>query len=1106
MLGRNGIRRLSASILALVVSLASATVASAQAGATITGRVTSEAGQPLYGANITIEALTTSVGTNEEGRYTITVPGARARGQQVVLRARAIGYVPVVKTITVSAGSQTHDFVLKQDVNRLSQVVVTGVTGATEVKKLPFTVAQVTAEDMPVPGSNPLAQLQGKVPGANIVSASGRPGSAPAVILRGPQSINASGRGQDPLYIIDGVISQGGIQDLNPQDIENVEVVKGAAASSLYGSRAGNGVIQITTRSGKNAGEGIRFRSQFEYGSSDIENEYRFPFTHFMLMDEGYSRYCVAASGNGDCATTVDLEAETFRINDGGGEFALAPVNFANDGGISRNPGPVNSRGLYQITPFVKTYNPVQQVLTNGNTYNGTFDATGRVGRTNFFASANQFRQEGAVLFLDGYTRSSLRLNVDQQMASNWNFAVRTNYTDAIDYNAGFNWFRVTRQPANAQLLQRDSKGRIYIRSVAQNQGAQNFNPMYEAENFTPSNRISRFIGQATARFQPTAWLDAEFNFGSDLRANHAESQVDKGYRNSISSPSTHLGSASRSSNKSYSLNTSLDVTARRSFVDDKLSTRLTFRGLFEAQDDRGLSASGSTIVVPGLRTINSTLASTRSGSSYEQTVRQIGMFVNLDVDWQGKYILSGLVRRDGASLFGAARRWQTYGRGSVAYRMSEESWFPLDFVSDLKFRYSVGQAGNRPAFSAQYEVWNLSGGQLGSLGQLGNPNLAPEVATEQEAGIDLELFNKYGLTLTNAQNEINQQIMPVPVPSIGGFASVWSNVGTLKNNTVEVSLNIPVIQTRDLNYSVRLNYDRTTSVIQQLSVPEFFIDGYFKVAQGLNMGSIFGRRFVRECSELVMPAGSTRTCGGPGSDFQKNDDGFITWVGAGNSLDEGITKNLWFTRLAAADAPWSGGTGKEPLNWGTPIVLREASGAVAIRQNGNTLPRYRWSTSHQASYKKLTAYVLVDATQGKNVYNEERQWSFGDFMQRSTDQTGRNIANAKPIGYYFRATATGGIGGLYDVLGPNNNTTEDASFIRVREVSLAYRLGRLAGMGDWSVSLIGRNLRTFTNYTGKDPEVGYGGGSFGSAVLGAVDTYGFPNLRTVSFMISSSF
>jgi len=224
MQGRNGMRRLAASILALILSVGSASVAVAQGSATITGRVTTDAGQPLYGANVTIEALAISVGTNEEGRYTITIPGARARGQQAVLRARAIGYVPAVKTITVSAGSQSHDFQLKQDVNRLSQVVVTGVSGATEVKKLPFTVAQVTAEDMPVPGANPLAQLAGKVPGANIVSASGRPGTAPAVILRGPQSINASGRGQDPLYIIDGVISQGGIQDINPQDIENVEV------------------------------------------------------------------------------------------------------------------------------------------------------------------------------------------------------------------------------------------------------------------------------------------------------------------------------------------------------------------------------------------------------------------------------------------------------------------------------------------------------------------------------------------------------------------------------------------------------------------------------------------------------------------------------------------------------------------------------------------------------------------------------------------------------------------------------------------------------------------------------------------------------------------
>ncbi len=1111
MLGRNGMRRLTASILALVLSLGSASVASAQGSATVTGRVTSDAGQPLYGANITIEALAISAGTNEEGRFTITIPGARARGQQVVLRARAIGYVPVVKTITVSAGSQTHDFQLKQDVNRLSQVVVTGVSGATEVKKLPFTVAQVTAADMPVPGSNPLAQLQGKVPGANIVSASGRPGTAPAVILRGPQSINASGRGQDPLYIIDGVISQGGIQDINPQDIENVEVVKGAAASSLYGSRAGNGVIQITTKSGKNAGEGVRFRSLLEYGQSDIENEYQYPRTHFMLMNEDYSRYCVSTAGQPDCARTVDIEKEAFRVNDQGTFSALTPQNFVNDAGIARNPGAINMRSLYQTSQFVRSYNPIAQVLTNGETYNGTFDATGRIARTNFFASANQFRQEGAVRFMRGYTRTAIRLNVDQQLASSWNFSVRTNYTDAQDWNSGFNWFRVTRQPAGASLLNRDSQGRLYIRTNMQQQGAQNENPMYNAEQFQPLNRIGRFLGQVTTRWQPLTWLDFDGTFGYDTRVNHAESKTEKGYR-CTTCAAANVGSIGVSSNKSYSLNASTDITARGSFFGDKLNTRLSFRGLFEAQDDRGVSGSGSTIVVPGLNTINSTLASTRSASNYQQAVRQLGMFANLDVDWQGKYIFSGLVRRDGASLFGADRRWQTYGRGSVAYRLSEESWFGIDAVSDLKFRASVGQAGNRPPFGAIFETYSLSAGQIGGLGQIGNPNLAPEVSTETEIGIDLELFNKYGLTLTNARNVIDGQIMPVPVPTIGGFTSRWSNVGELTNNTFEASLNIPLIQTRDLNYSVRLNYDRTTSEISRLDLPEFFYSAagqqgsetMFKIFQGGRMGEIFGRKFAKSCSEL--PAGFAEQCGGPGSAYQKNSDGFIVWTGAGNSLDEGITKNLWFTRLAAANAPWGGGTGKESLNWGMPILVRDATGAVPVLSVGQALPRFRWSVSQQFSYKRLTAYALFDATIGKSVWNEARQWSLGDFMHRDADQAGATVTSAKPLGYYFRATATGGIGGLYDVLAPNNNTVEDASFVKLRELSVGYRLGRLAGVGDWALTFVGRNLLTFSDYRGFDPEVGLSGGGLGSGVLNAIDAYGFPNLRTVSFQISTSF
>src|SRR5450432_2018934 len=144
--------------------------------ATITGKITDDNQTPLVGANVTIDALSISIGSNTAGQYTIVIPGGKVTGQSVVLRVRAIGYSPMTRTLTLTAGASTQNFALSLDVNKLNQVVITGVTQGTEQKKLPFVVAQVSAADMPVPNSNPLAELQGKVTGANIVSASGRPG------------------------------------------------------------------------------------------------------------------------------------------------------------------------------------------------------------------------------------------------------------------------------------------------------------------------------------------------------------------------------------------------------------------------------------------------------------------------------------------------------------------------------------------------------------------------------------------------------------------------------------------------------------------------------------------------------------------------------------------------------------------------------------------------------------------------------------------------------------------------------------------------------------------------------------------------------------------
>src|SRR5205823_4975634 len=183
-----------------------------------------------------VSELNIGVFTSNDGRYTIQVPAARVSGLVVTFRVRTIGHKPGVRQITLRAGDQTVDFTLATDVNLLEAVVVTGVQEATEQAKVPFSVTRLDASRLPVPASDPLTELQGKIP-ANIVSGSGRPGAQPAVLLRGPTSINAQGRGQDPLYM-DGVVINGSLPDINPGDIASVEVVKGAAGASVYGARA----------------------------------------------------------------------------------------------------------------------------------------------------------------------------------------------------------------------------------------------------------------------------------------------------------------------------------------------------------------------------------------------------------------------------------------------------------------------------------------------------------------------------------------------------------------------------------------------------------------------------------------------------------------------------------------------------------------------------------------------------------------------------------------------------------------------------------------------------------------------------------------------------
>jgi len=219
------------------------------------------------------------------------------------------------------------------------------------------------------------------------------------------------------------------------------------------------------------------------------------------------------------------------------------------------------------------------------------------------------------------------------------------------------------------------------------------------------------------------------------------------------------------------------------------------------------------------------------------------------------------------------------------------------------------------------------------------------------------------------------------------------------------------------------------------------------------------------------------------------------------------VTKNLWETHTATGESPWKNVT----LGWGLPLIMRDSTGTAMQVPLGHAMPDYKFSVSSNLTWKRLTLYGLLDASIGNSVWNEGGSWNLLDFLAPEDDQSGKTVETAKPMAYYYRATPPdgAGIGGLYDILGPNSHNVQDASYAKIREAMVSYHVGPVANVGDWSVSVVGRNLLTFTKYQGFDPEVGITsnvGSQAASAAINAVDIYTFPNLRTITFGLSTSF
>lgn len=1038
----------------------------------ISGTVTDDTGEPLIGANVLIQSLVIGASTDLDGNYTFQVPAANV-GQTLELTAGYIGFTDQVRTITISEGIMTEDFVLVIDRLQLDEFVVTGVAEATPRKKLAFTVSSVGSEAITLaPASNPVASIQGKVAGVAVQASSGTPGDAVSVRLRGATSITGSNQ---PLYIVDGVVLGANQVDIDALDIENIEIVKGAAASSLYGSRAQNGVINITTqRGGAVPLNQTRVTVRNEYGVSGVAKSFQSNTSHDLRVD-GSGNFLDNSGAKNECSTC---------LSNGYGPGTLQDTN-PHGAAFYDNP--------YQGT----LYNAFDQFFNPGNTWTNYVGVSQNSSKTNFLASFTNVVEQGAIQGLTGLQRRNVRVNLDHRIRPTLTVSTSGFYsqskndalTSALASDSAINpFFGLMFTNPLVNLSAEDETGELKVQADPL---AVEENPLYVIRNADMNQDRSRILGNFRARWSPLAWMDLESNFSYDRSDRDELEFYDIGFA-TIDPSGLNDGRIERRNAVSEAINYDITASFRKRF--GSFTTRAQLKAQVEDFDSFSEFVLGTDIVTLGISDLSNVETEGEkifgNGSS---TVRSEGYYVTAGMDYADKYIMDVFFRRDGSSLFGAEERWQSYYRGSAAWRVSEEDFWPATSpVTELKLRASIGTAGGRPSFQAQYETLSLSNGQL-SKATLGNAFLKPELQTETEIGLDVGVLDRIFIELVYADTEVEDLLLRVPLAGYFGFSTQWRNAGNLASNTVEASVNANVYSSRDMDFEVGVVFDRTRQEITEFHSNPYLGGprGLFFYREGEILGSMYGNRFITELSEL--PTGVDA------SYFDVNDDGYVVAVGQGNSYTSGPgadgalggEDDLWGTTVSAGDNNY---------RWGIPIKYYDEANETDQVQIADALPDFSIGFNSTFRYKGITLYMLWGAQIGGDVYNFTKQWSYRDGRNTDQDQGSKQEDMKKSTTYYEV---------LYDATARNSHFVEDATYIKLRELSVGYtfnrqQLSRVFGnvLHSVSASIIGRNLLTFSDYSGFDPEVGSGS----DATLYRVDDFNYPPFRTIRAKLEFQF
>ena len=766
---------------------------------------------PLPGASILIEGTTTGTISDMNGNYELNVTTDQ---RTVSVAFSSIGYTRQIQQVSLEGQETiTLDVVLEEDITQLDEILVVGSTLRSNKRELGNSISSVSTKSLENSGSSNLfSALQGKVPGAQITQNSGDPAGGITIRLRGIKSIQGN---SDPLYVIDGVLvsnstvnvsqtaltnqvgtltNQGGapsvlgtnrLVDINPADIESINVINGAAAAAQYGSRAANGLVIITTKRGKEGAPRITFSTSINMNQLRKKvpiSTYGKQFGSAALRLHPIGTINAGqfnSIGTGNPGAYVPTEGETFMPITRDGALAYLRTNLVD----------------------VTRYDYQDQIFRTGYGTDNNISVSGGNDKTTYFTSFSYSKNQGIIEGTD-FTRYNFRVRIDQKLASWAKLSAGLSYSNSFsNEKANGNVFYSPINSINItnniyDITQRDAAGNLLAVEPTR------VNPLSTIEDMEFTQIVNRTVNDLQLNLTPVKGLGIDWLVGVDAYTQTGRSLIEAyPYQASAGLPLERYptGFAGNASNTVFLINNDVNVTYELQLSDDfKLNAIAGTNYQYQRSD---FQRSSGELLAPYIETVSG--ASTAIATNYALDQFDLfGYFGQVTVGYKNLAFLTGAVRRDKSSKFSPSEANQTYPKFSASFIPSDLSFWENTFdestLNSLKLRASWGQAGNLTGIGSYDRFWQFN--PIAYLGKptivpsatLANPNVRPERMTEFEYGFDIAAWdNRINFGATFYKQNIEDLVVNRVLAASEGGTGIVNNVGEMENKGIELSLNI---------------------------------------------------------------------------------------------------------------------------------------------------------------------------------------------------------------------------------------------------------------------------------------------------------------------------